>query len=430
MVEIGTPLALPNGQILPNRLAKAAMTEGLADCSGQPTEALCSLYRRWGAGGAGLLVTGNTAVDAEHLERAGNVVIAGVPNAQGMARLRYFATAAKVGGSQVWVQISHAGRQTPLALNPAPRAPSAVPMSRMPLVQFGRPVQMTSAEIEAVVSRFALASRVVEDAGFDGVQIHAAHGYLLSSFLSPLANRRTDRWGGSVENRARILLKIVEEVRASAGSGFAVSVKLNSADFQRGGFDLDDSATIAGWLDEAGVDLLEVSGGTYEAPRMMGSVDEPTQMQASTAACEAYFVEFAPRIRASLRRAALMMTGGFRSVAAMNDALSANDVDVIGLARPLLFEPGAAAELLKGRPRLRAIERELRVGPGILSENSRVPLIRALNRSSVQAWYYEQMDRLGAGLETAAPRRLVQAAGAYLKRDAAKRKRWLAHRDA
>lgn len=419
---IDAPLTLPNGQVLSNRLAKAAMTEGLADPTGRPTDALCHLYERWSRGGAGLLLTGNVQVDRHHLERAGNVVIDRAPDAPMLKRLAAYARAAKSGGSRVWMQLSHGGRQTPKPINPRPKAPSAVPMKPMPLLEFGEPVAMTEADVREVAERFVAAARAADEAGFDGVQVHAAHGYLLSTFLSPVANRRQDRWGGSLEARASLLLGIVERVRAAVSPSFAVSVKLNSADFQRGGFDIEDSVKVAGWLDSTGIDLLEISGGTYEAARMMGDRDAPgSAAQAATAAREAYFLDFAPTIRRAIANAALMLTGGFRTASAMNDALAHDGVDVIGLGRPLLVEPEAAATLLAGRLALRRIEDELRIGPGILSPWSRFAVVKALNASATQAWYYEQMERLGAGADVDRSGRILKAAQAYLKRDAAKR---------
>ena len=423
-VDIDSPLVLPNGQVLANRVVKAAMTEGLADGKGRPTNALCRLYERWSQGGPGLLITGNTAVDAQHLERAGNVVIDGKLSPDTLSRFRALARAGQSGGSKVWVQISHAGRQTPKAINTRPRSPSAIPMRRMPLVKFGTPVEMSAAEIAIVLERFVSAAVAAEAAGFDGVQIHAAHGYLLSSFLSPRSNQRADAWGGDLRNRAELLLQIVERVRVNTSAAFAVSVKLNAADFLRGGFDLDDSVLVAEWLDVAGIDMLEISGGTYEAARMMGAAGEVglSKAQAATAEREAYFLEFAPRIRRALRRASLMVTGGFRTRALMTRALNDDNVDLIGLARPLLVEPEAAAALMKGAEALPRIEDELRVGPGVLSPQSRFSFLKALNASAAQAWYYEQMDRLGAGLKVDGERRVLRAAASYIGRDSRKRR--------
>ncbi|RDC60360.1 NADPH dehydrogenase [Alteripontixanthobacter maritimus] len=423
--SLARPLPLPCGLVLPNRLAKAAMTEGLADAAGLPTTKLETLYRRWSDGGTGLLITGNIQIDADHLERAGNVVIDGVPDASRAAALASFAKAAKSGGSAVIAQLSHGGRQTPAPINPAPKAPSAVPLGAMPFIAFGQPQAMTADDIAIIERKFVDAAKVCHAAGFDGVQVHAAHGYLLSSFLSPLLNRRDDEWGGSLENRAKLLLDIVRKVRAECPAPFAISVKLNSADFQRGGFAIEDSERVAGWLDEAGMDLLEISGGTYEQTAMMGNKGDDDDgsragAQARTAAREAYFQEFAPRIRAALDRAKLMVTGGFRSRDGMEHALAEDGIDLIGIARPLIVDPDISKHLLGGYEETQRIENELRVGPGPLSPQSRFAAIKALNASATQAWYYEQLERLGAGEEVDPKGRILTAAMAFKKRDAAK----------
>ncbi|NCU10719.1 MAG: NADH:flavin oxidoreductase/NADH oxidase family protein, partial [Sphingomonadaceae bacterium] len=266
---IETPLTLPCGQVLPNRLAKAAMTEGLADPAGRPTAELEQLYRVWGAGGCGVLLSGNVHIDADHLERPGNVIIDRPADAAMLKALRRWTAAAKAGGALFWAQISHAGRQTMAPVNPHPKAPSAVKLG-LPGGQFGQPVALTEAEIEDLIARFAQAAVICAEGGFDGVQIHAAHGYLISQFLSPRANQRGDQWGGSLENRARFLLEVVRATREAVPAGFAVTVKLNSADFQRGGFAFEDSLQVAQWLEAEGVDLIEISGGTYEQPRLLG----------------------------------------------------------------------------------------------------------------------------------------------------------------
>ncbi|MCA3255796.1 MAG: NADH:flavin oxidoreductase/NADH oxidase family protein, partial [Alphaproteobacteria bacterium] len=348
MTALADPLTLPCGAVLPNRLAKSAMTEGLADPHNRATEAHVRLYRRWSQGGAGLHITGNVQIDRRHLERPGNVLFDGRRDPEAMARLRDWAKAGTEGGNHLWVQINHAGRQTPKTINPTPDAPSPIPVG-LPGKQFGMPVALTGSAIRDLIARFAEAAAQAREAGFTGAQVHAAHGYLLSSFLSPLANRRDDEWGGSIENRARFLVEAVKATRAKVGADFPVSVKLNSADFQRGGFAVDESVQVARWLQEAGVDLIELSGGSYEQPRMMGSegLEPPVGVRASTAAREAYFLDEAARMRAALT-VPLMVTGGFRTRAGMDAALAGGDVDVIGLARPLCTDPEAPAELLAG----------------------------------------------------------------------------------
>ncbi|QDM40622.1 NADH:flavin oxidoreductase/NADH oxidase family protein [Altererythrobacter sp. TH136] len=421
MTSFADPLTLPNGQSLKNRLCKAAMTEGLADAAGRPSDGLIRLYGRWANGGIGLLLTGNIQVDRTHLERAGNVIIDREPDDLMRERLAAFAQAGKTNGTAMWAQLSHGGRQTPYNINPAPKAPSAVAFSLGPTAKFGQPVAMTADDIADVQRRFVSAAIVARDAGFDGVQVHGAHGYLLSSFLSPRTNKRDDQWGGTLENRAKLLLEIVRAVRSAVGDSFGVGVKLNSADFQRGGFDIEDSIKVAGWLDQEGIDLLEVSGGNYEAPKMAGISGKADGAYAATQAREAYFLEFAPRIRGSLKRTKLMVTGGFRSAAAMNAALAEGSVDLIGIARPLCAAPESPADLLSGKiDALPRLEQHLRLGPAFLGPKSRYQSIKALNAGGAQAWFCEQMVRLSEGGEPDRSRNILKAAIAYKKRDAAK----------
>jgi 2,4-dienoyl-CoA reductase-like NADH-dependent reductase (Old Yellow Enzyme family) len=395
------PLTLANGTVIPNRLVKAAMTEGLADAHNLPGERLETLYRRWSLGGCGVLITGNVQMDKNHLEQAGNVAIDRRPDAQGLKRFQSWAKACKLGGNQVWMQISHGGRQTPKAINPTPKAPSTIGLA-VPGDRFGKPIPLTQDEILDLIERFTVAAETAEAAGFDGVQIHGAHGYLISEFLSPRVNQRTDQWGGDLVGRARFLMEIVHKVRSRVSAGFVVSVKLNSADFQKGGFDFEDSQIVAGWLDEAGVDVIEVSGGTYEQPKLLGLEGlEPVfeaNVRQSTRARESYFARFAPEIRARLKRASLMITGGFRSVEGMAEALTDDAIDLIGLGRPLCVDPDVAGKMLKGEiSRFKAWENILRVGPGVLGPTSSITLIRALNGFASQGWYYEQLVRLGEG---------------------------------
>jgi 2,4-dienoyl-CoA reductase-like NADH-dependent reductase (Old Yellow Enzyme family) len=420
---LNAPLALPCGAILPNRLAKAAMTERLADSRNRATPAHERLYRLWSEGGPGMLLTGNVQIDRKHLEAAGNVAIDGSEDADAIAALKRFAAAGKSGGSAIWMQISHAGRQTPKHVNPHPKAPSAVKVA-LPGGQFGEPVALTAAEIPALITRFAHTAKIARETGFDGVQIHAAHGYLISEFLSPKSNQRTDDWGGDLAGRARFLLEAVRQTRDAVGADFAVSVKLNSADFQKGGFSFEDSLQVATWLDAAGVDLIEISGGSYEQPSMMNmegleAVYDPT-ISASTRAREAYFQKFAPEIRKSIKRAKLMVTGGFRTAAGMADAVANDGVDLIGLGRPLCYDTAAPGELLRGeRTTLRAWEKELRVGPGWLGPKSPFMIAKAINGFGMQSWFYEQLQSLANTGQPIKSLGLLAALMASQKREAA-----------
>ncbi|MEQ8803959.1 NADH:flavin oxidoreductase/NADH oxidase family protein [Haliea sp.] len=311
---LSLPLTLPCGATLPNRIAKAAMTEGLADPAGVPTQALERLYGLWSDGGAGLLLSGNILIDGDHLERPGNVIIDREPDAAMHQALARWAAAATRNGNHFWAQINHAGRQTQKNVNPHPQAPSPIKLG-LPGGQFGEPVALTVAEIEEIVRRFAVCAAAVKAAGFTGVQVHAAHGYLLSQFLSPRSNQRSDEYGGGLANRARALLDTVKAVRAAVGPDFPVAVKLNSADFQKGGFAFEDSLQVAQWLEAAGIDLLEISGGTYEQPKLLGvegiEEEETQQVARSTRMREAYFVDFALAMQEQVS-IPLMVTGGFR----------------------------------------------------------------------------------------------------------------------
>ncbi|MEZ5953122.1 MAG: NADH:flavin oxidoreductase/NADH oxidase family protein [Hyphomonas sp.] len=397
---INTPLTLQSGLTFPNRLVKAAMTEGLADPRNRVTEAHLRLYRRWAEGGLGGIITGNVQIDRDHLEQVGNVVIGPGLSDKDLDGFARWAEAAKSHGAALIMQVSHAGRQTPKAVNPRPAAPSPVPLG-LPGGQYGAPRAMTAEEIQGVIVGFGRAARVAKQTGFDGVQVHAAHGYLLSSFLSPLANQRQDEWGGPLENRARLLVACVKEAKISAGPGFSVSVKLNSADFQKGGFSFEDCLGVIDILNTLGVDFVEISGGNYEQPRMMDLeglqpvFEEP--VRESTRAREAYFIRYARAVqdRASMP---LMVTGGFRTTAAMNEAVAAGEADLIGLGRPLCVDPDAPARLLSGEAAsIDGWEKHLRIGPGLLGPQSPLKLVKALNGFAGMSWYYEQLKLMGAG---------------------------------
>ncbi|MGB2314464.1 MAG: NADH:flavin oxidoreductase/NADH oxidase family protein, partial [Porticoccaceae bacterium] len=347
---LAQPLTLPCEATVPNRLSKAAMTEGLATADGLPTAELNRLYGIWSDGGAGILLSGNIQVDRDHLERPGNVVIDREPDAAMRAALASWAQAATRNGNHFWAQISHAGRQTQKIVNKTPKAPSAVKLG-LPGGQFGQPVAMTEADINEVIRRFALCAAAVKEAGFTGVQVHSAHGYLLSQFLSPRSNLRTDQYGGSLANRARVLLEAVAAVREAVGPKFPVSVKLNSADFQKGGFAFEDSLQVVQWLEQASVDLIEISGGTYEQPKLLGlqgmEEEEQQQVAESTQLREAYFVDFAKAMQDKVN-IPLMVTGGFRQRLVMEQALQTGSADIIGLGRPLCVMTDAPKQLLEG----------------------------------------------------------------------------------
>ncbi|MFF7890210.1 NADH:flavin oxidoreductase/NADH oxidase family protein [Streptomyces sp. NPDC020794] len=328
--ELFSPLSLRSGQVLGNRIAKAAMEENMAGDGQLPDGQLLSLYRQWATGGTGLLITGNVMVHAEALTGPGGVVL---DDAAPLEPFTEWAKAGKSGGGAIWMQINHPGRQIQADMPGVVWGPSAVGVDLgRHSSRFGRPVAMTPEQIKATVKRYAVTAHRAEKAGFDGVEIHAAHGYLLSQFLSPLVNRRTDQWGGSLENRARMLLDVVRAVRATVSPSFAVAVKLNSADFQRGGFDADDARQVIAMLEPLGVDLVELSGGSYESPAMSGRPAD-----ARTQAREAYFLDLAKDL-VKTSPLPLMLTGGITRRDTAERVLDSGVV-LIGMGTALAVTP-------------------------------------------------------------------------------------------
>lgn len=333
-------LLLPNGSTLKNRIAKAAMEENMADAEQAPSAQLMRLYQAWADGGAGLLITGNVMVDGRAMTGPGGVVL---EDDRQLDKFKRWARIGRSGGGQFWLQINHPGRQMQANLGQQTWAPSAVALELGNLSKrFATPQVMTASVIAEVIQRFANTARLGEQAGFTGVEIHAAHGYLLSQFLSPLTNRRTDEWGGSLGNRARLLIEIVKAVRAVVSRKFAVAVKLNSADFQRGGFTADDARQVVLLLNNLGVDLVELSGGSYEAPAMQGDARD-----GRTLAREAYFVEFARDIR-TVATMPVMVTGGIRRRAIAEQVVQSG-VDMVGIGTALAIDPDLPRDWLAGK---------------------------------------------------------------------------------
>ncbi|MET9059197.1 NADH:flavin oxidoreductase/NADH oxidase family protein [Streptomyces antibioticus] len=344
--ELFSPLTLRSGQVLKNRIAKAAMEENMAGDGQLPDRDLLSLYRRWAAGGTGLLITGNVMVHAEALTGPAGVVLDAHAPLEPFAE---WAKAGKSGGGAIWMQINHPGRQVASDMPGVVWGPTDIGVSLgKHSSRFGRPTAMTAQQIADTVTRYAVTARRAEEAGFDGVEIHAAHGYLLSQFLSPLVNKRTDRWGGSLENRARMLLDIVRAVRATVSPSFAVAVKLNSADFQRGGFGADDARQVIEMLAPLGVDLVELSGGSYESPAMTGRpADDRTQAR------EAYFLDLAQDL-VTTSPLPLMLTGGITRRATAERVLDSG-VSVLGMGTALAVTPDLPERWRQGREADRAM---------------------------------------------------------------------------
>lgn len=375
-ITFETPLDLPCGARVKNRFLKSAMSEQLGDRALNPSDALATLYGTWADGGLGVAVTGNVMIDRSALGEPRNVAL---DDASDLRLFERWAEAGRRNNTHIWMQLNHPGKQSPSVLSRHPVAPSAVPLGGSLGAFFKTPRALTGDEIEAIIARFAHAAELAKKTGFTGVQIHGAHGYLVSQFLSPHHNRRDDAWGGSAEKRRRFAVEVYRAIRARVGASFPVSIKLNSADFQKGGFTEDESMGVVETLAGEGIDLIEVSGGTYEAPAMTGFA-----VAASTRAREAYFTEFAERVRTRVK-VPLAVTGGFRSGPAMLAALN-GATDLIGLARPLAVCPDFPARLMRDPSMSLTIKRP-------------TTGVKAIDRAAMlDITYYETLlDRIGHG---------------------------------
>jgi 2,4-dienoyl-CoA reductase-like NADH-dependent reductase (Old Yellow Enzyme family) len=389
---LSQPLTLLNGVVIKNRLLKSAMSEALARRDGAAPPELVRLYGVWAQGGVGLCITGNVMIDRRAIGEPGNVVI---EDDTYLEQLKAWAQAGTQNGTQCWVQLNHPGKQAPKGLNKENVSPSAVPFRPEMQAFFPTPRELLDSEVRELIQRFAAAASVVKRAGFTGVQIHGAHGYLVSQFLSPHHNRRTDEWGGTPEKRRRFVLEVVKAMREQVGPQFPIGIKLNSADFQRGGFTEDESLDTIRALAEAGIDLIEISGGTYEAPAMTG-----VKAKDSTRLREAYFLEFAEKARQAVK-VPLVVTGGFRTAAAMAQAIESGAVDMVGIARSMAIEPDVCNRLLSGQAPLHPVK-PLKTGLKFIDSKGMMEV----------TWYTGQLQRIGQG---EAPRPNESALWVFLK---------------
>ena len=372
------PLTLPNGSVLPNRLAKAAMEENMADPNNAPSQALFNLYQAWSNGGVGLIITGNVMVDYRGMTSPGGVVL---EDDSELDKFIQWAKASKSGGNKVWMQINHPGRQMPANLGQTALAPSNIPLALGKLSKNFAPIRaMTEDDIHTMIDRFASTARLAERAGFDGVEIHAAHGYLLSQFLSPISNQRTDQWGGNLENRTRLLIDVIRAVDAAVSPNVAIAVKLNSADFQRGGFSQQEACDVVNMLNNERVDTVELSGGSYEAPAMQGDARD-----GSTLGREAYFLSFAEQI-AKVARMPLMVTGGIRRREIAEKVVD-HGIAMAGIASALAITPDLPKRWQQGE----------KVAPSFPPFEWKNKTLAALANMAIVKF---QLRRLGRGLSS------------------------------
>ncbi|KAJ5161434.1 Aldolase-type TIM barrel [Penicillium capsulatum] len=347
---LGRPLEFSfSGRSAPNRFLKGAMSERLSSWSlgdisarGIPSNELVKAYSVWGKGEIGLILTGNVMIHPEQLEAEGNLIVP--PDApfhgERFEQFKALATEGKSQGSLVVAQVSHPGRQTPEHIQPHPISASAVQLPGVVLGNtYGVPREATQEDINSVIEGFAHTAEFLEKAGYDGIQLHGAHGYLLSQFLSQTTNRRTDKYGGSLANRMRLILEIREAIAHRVGPQFVVGIKINSVEFQPHGFQPAEARELCQTLEAHRFDFVELSGGTYESWQM----GDETKRD-STNKREAFFLEFAQMVVSSLTKTKSYLTGGFRSVEGMVNGLKT--LDGVGLARPLCQEPFLCRDIL------------------------------------------------------------------------------------
>ncbi|KAL7949758.1 FMN-linked oxidoreductase [Trichoderma barbatum] len=397
-LKLQEPITLPCGLTLPNRLAKAAMAENWADKEYLPGERIFKLYENWAEGGWGAVLTGNVQVDVRYLGSAADISPnENVNREKILDAWKKWAKASSKNGTPVIMQINHPGRQSPAGSGTRGYFEKSIAPSPIPLnlgdgilarltsaFMFGSPREMTVDDIERVVVQFAETAKLAAEAGFAGVELHGAHGYLLSQFLNPASNKRQDQYGGSAKQRAKFVVDIIKAVRAVVPKGFCVGIKLNSADFK----DKEQLTACIEQLKEitdAGVDLIEISGGSYEDPSMM-----QVSRSASTLAREAFFLDFAKEIRDRFRHVPLMVTGGFRTREGMEAALREDACDIVGVARPAALNPSLPKNLIFNKEiqneDARAYSRKT---PDMLL--AKLLGVKIMSGGAETAWYTNQM---------------------------------------
>ncbi len=384
---LGLSLELPCGAVLKNRLVKSAMSDSLADGEGNPTEAQIRLYERWAEGGAALSIIGEVQGDPRFPEKPGNLVFGASSN---LEALRSLTARASIKGAHIWPQLGHAGALSHAPIS-RPSGPSALEIGSFQCTG------MSLSEVQRLPDTYARAAALAKDVGFTGVQIHAGHGFLLSQFLSPLFNRRSDQYGGAIEARCRIIVEVIDSVRRAVGPSFPIGIKINSSDQLEGGLTQEDALKAVGILDRTSIDLIELSGGTY-FPGAKSSSD--------SASGGAYFVEFAQRAQ-TVTTIPLVATGGFKTRAEALNSLVSGAVDMVGLARPMILNPSLANDWLAetgGDPEFPRFETP---PPG-----------------GITAWYTMLLTAVGHDTESAFALDLATAIRVYEERDEARCAQW------
>ncbi|KAE8372672.1 hypothetical protein BDV26DRAFT_297651 [Aspergillus bertholletiae] len=339
-----------SGKWARNRLLKSSTAEYMASFSasdsgsrGIPSAELVNLYRRWGEGDIGVIITGNIMIDPQHLVSAGDPIIPINAPFEGLRFERFskIALEAKRHRSLIIAQLCHPGRQTPVYLQPFPISASDIGVSGGRFgADFGKPREARREDISYIVEGFAHAAAYAERAGFDGIQLQAAHGHLLSQFLSPRTNKRQDDYGGSIKNRMKLISEIRKAISERVEETFTVGIKINAVEFQESAFNLEETAQLCIELEKMCFDFVELSGGTYEDWTM------GRKQVASIPQHEGFFLEYGRFYSERMERTKVYVTGGYRSVKGMIRAVQ--EIDGIGLARPLCQEPHLCSHILSG----------------------------------------------------------------------------------
>jgi len=316
-----------NHMSLANRLVRSATWEGMCEEDGRPRAKLAGYYATLAKGGVGLIITGYTFIRPDGKQLPGQM---GIHSDGFAAEMLALTDAVHREGGKICLQLVHAGGQTSAKIiGRQPLAPSAVKVAQFP----EQPAELSITDIQELVAQFGEGACRAREYGFDAVQLHASHGYLINQFLSPLTNRRNDAYGGTIENRCRFLLEACRSVRGAVGKDFPLLVKLNGDDNLPGGLTIDDAVVTARILDDEGVDAIEVSGGTPASGEL-----SPVRQGIASREQEAYNLPLASRIKRAVS-CPVMVVGGLRSFEIVEGIVRREEADYVAMARPFIREP-------------------------------------------------------------------------------------------
>lgn len=366
------------------------MSDSLGDGLGNPTANQIQLYDRWARGGLALSIIGEVQSTPYFAEKPGNLVL-DINSDQSL--FKELARKGAADSAQLWLQLGHAGAMADAPIS-NPKGPSALDLPGL------KCTALSLQEIQGLPAEFARTAVLAKQLGFGGVEIHAAHGFLLSQFLSPLFNKRSDNYGGSLQNRMRLLLEVIAAVRSAVGPSFPVGIKLNATDQLEGGLQQDEALEVIAAIDQTDIDLIDISGGTY-FPGAPSSSDR--------VGSGPYFLDFAKHARKKTA-IPLMVTGGFKTLAQAESAVAEGKADLIGLARALVVDPDLPSKWLMGQ-----------------NGEPQFPRFKDPPEGGVTAWYTMQITQIAKAEGALSADDLTEAINAYEVRDNERRQLWSAH---